>query len=72
MLLVLADDKASFFNFKVENSQSLLQEDSELPKYPLAKVARFAPLSGRQAAIVDEFGIHFVDMAARQEILFVA
>ena len=46
-LLVLADDKASFFHLKIENSQSLLEEDSTLPKYPSAKVARFAPLSGQ-------------------------
>lgn len=38
----------------------------------MAKIARFSPLNGRQAAIVDELGIHFVSMESRQEQLFVA
>jgi len=50
----------------------LLEEDNNLPSYPLAKVARFAPLSGQQAAIVDELGIHFVDMSSGQETLQIA
>ena len=69
---MLADRRASFFTLKGENSQTLLVEDNTLPQYPQAKLARFAPTSGRQAAIVDELGIHFVDMATRQEALFVA
>lgn len=50
----------------------MLEEDSILPTFPLAKVARFAPLSGQQAAIVDELGIHFVDMTVGQETLQIA
>ena len=50
----------------------MLEEDNVLPQFPQAKVARFAPLSGQQAAIVDELGIHFVDMSAGQETLQIA
>ena len=50
----------------------MLEEDNVLPKFPQAKVARFAPLSGQQAAIVDELGIHFVDMTVGQETLQIA
>jgi hypothetical protein len=32
---------------------------------------KFAPHSGSQAAIVDEIGIHFVDMATAKEKLIV-
>lgn len=46
--------------------------DTTLPRFHLAKIARFSPLNGRQAAIVDELGIHFVSMESRQEQLFVA
>ena len=46
--------------------------DNTLPRFHLAKIARFSPLNGRQAAIVDELGIHFVSMESRQEQLFVA
>ena len=47
----------------------MLEEDVSYPKFPLAKVARFAPLSGQQAAIVDELGIHLVDMSLGKETL---
>lgn len=50
----------------------MLEEDIAYPKFPLAKVARFAPLSGQQAAIVDELGIHLVDMSQGKETLFIA
>ena len=68
-LLVLADDYASFFKLQSENS---LVQDTSLPRYHLAKLARFSPLAGKQAAIVDELGIHFVSMESKQETLFVA
>ena len=68
-LLVLADEYASFFKLQSENS---LVMDTTLPRYHMAKIARFSPLSGKQAAIVDEVGIHFVSMESQQEQLFVA
>lgn len=58
-LLVLADDFASFY--KLQN-ESQLVEDTSLPRYHQAKLARFAPLNGHQASVVDELGIHFVSM----------
>lgn len=68
-LLVLADEYASFYLLQRENS---LVMDMSLPRYHMAKIARFAPLSGKQAAIVDELGIHFISMESKQEQLFVA
>lgn len=68
-LLVLADDEASFFKLQSENE---LVQDISLPRYSRAKLARYAPLAGKQAAIVDELGIHFVSMESRQETLFIA
>lgn len=50
----------------------MLAEDDALPQYPQAKLARFAPHSGTHAAIVDELGIHFVDIGSQRESLFVA
>ena len=68
-LLVLADEYASFYTLQSENS---LVMDMSLPRYHMAKIARFAPLCGKQAAIVNELGIHFVSMESKQEQLFVA
>ena len=59
-LLVLADDTASFFKLQGESE---LIPDTSLPSFRNAKLARFAPQSGEQAAIVDEQGIHIVSMA---------
>jgi len=59
-LLVLADEFASFYKYQQNESQ--LVEDTSLPRYHQAKLARFAPLNGHQASIVDELGIHFVSM----------
>lgn len=68
-LLVLADDYASFFKLQ---SESQLVQDHTLPRYERAKLARFAPLAGKQAAIVDELGIHLVNMESKQETLFIS
>ena len=43
-----------------------------MPSYHHAKIARFAPLAGNTASIVDETGIHVVSMVAGEEILFIA
>lgn len=68
-LLVLADDYASFFKLQ---SESQLVQDTTLPRYHRAKLVRFSPLAGKQAAIVDELGIHFVSMESKQETLFIS
>jgi len=68
-LLVLADDFASFFRLQ---GDAQLVVDNALPRYHHAKIARFAPLAGRQASVVDELGIHFVSMDTCQETLFLA
>lgn len=47
----------------------MLKQDAALPCYSLARIARFAPLKGQQAAIVSQIGLHFVDMAAKKESL---
>ena len=73
-LLVVADDQASFFKLAegADASKPIqLVPDSSLPTYERAKLARFAPLAGRQASIVDELGIHLVSLDACQETLFI-
>lgn len=71
-LLVLADDHASFFKVQQEGTNMQLVQDTTLPNYPQAKLARFAPLAGKQASIVDELGIHVVSMDTCKETLFIA
>jgi hypothetical protein len=59
-LLVLADTTASFYTIQPNESDAKdksssefwLKQDVSLPCYSQARIARFAPLSGRQAAIV--------------------
>ena len=71
----MADTTASFFKIqsqfsKASNSQeTTLVVDETLPKFSAATVARFAPSKGAQAAIVDELGIHLVDMKSKKESL---
>lgn len=69
-MLVLADDRASFF--KLAQGDTVLEQDPALPSYPRSKAARFAPLNGKQATVVDDLGVHFVSMETREETLFVA
>lgn len=42
-----------------------------MPEYLKAKIARFSPKTGRQAAIVTQAGLHFVDMESKKESLLV-
>lgn len=69
-LLVLADREASFMQLGADDST--LERVDSLPRYPNARAARFAPLEGKQAAVVDELGMHFVSMETGAETLFVA
>ncbi len=38
----------------------------------MAYLAKFAPFSGEQAAIIDEMGIHFIDTSSGKEVLQIA
>lgn len=40
-----------------------------MPSYAQARIARFAPKSGKQAAIVSHVGLHFVDLDSKTESL---
>lgn len=40
-----------------------------MPTYSQARIARFAPKSGKQAAIASQYGLHFVDVASGKETL---
>lgn len=59
-LLILAEDTASFYSI-LKNPQAasdtqapelLVQKETAMPEYLKAKIARFSPKTGRQAAIV--------------------
>lgn len=78
-LLILAEETASFYSIQ-KNSQAaadakapelLVQKETAMPEYLKAKIARFSPKTGRQAAIVTSAGLHFVDMHAKKESLLV-
>jgi len=71
-LLVLADSKASFYKVIPQDATTELAIDTTLPSYSGATIAQFAPLNGLQAAVVDEFGLHLIDMKAGKETLQIA
>ena len=70
---MLADSTASFYQVHKQESKDskappfTLKVDETLPQYQKARIARFAPKSGNQAAIVTNVGLHLVDMTAKQE-----
>jgi uncharacterized protein with WD repeat len=70
---VLADSSACFYEVcKLESQDSkappfTLKVDATLPQYQKARIARFAPKRGNQAAIVTNVGLHLVDLNAKQE-----
>lgn len=41
------------------------------PEYPGSELAKFSPIAGKSLAVVDHFGIHIVDIASKQERLFI-
>jgi uncharacterized protein with WD repeat len=51
------------------SAQSFLQVDSSLPVYSQARLARFAPYKGHQAAIVTNIGLHLVNLVEKKEAL---
>lgn len=72
-LLVLADTTASFYTLENNDSadkdksspEAWLKQDTSLPIYSQARIARFAPLHGNQAAVVTQIGLHFVDLTLK-------
>lgn len=74
-LLVLADANASFYSIVKHPSTDskdppfCIKVDATLPQYPQARIARFAPKSGSQAAVVSNVGLHFIDMLNKKESL---
>lgn len=76
-LLVLSDTTASFYstesNAPADKDKATpevwLKQDASLPCYSQARIARFAPLNGLQAAVVTQVGLHFVDMVNKKESL---
>lgn len=53
-----------------ENS-SRLELSRNYPAYAGAITAKFAPLSGKFAVIVDQEGIHFLDMRSGKETRYI-
>lgn len=54
---------------EASSAQSHLKVDNGLPIYQQARLAKFAPLKGNQAAIVTNIGLHFVDLVSKKEEL---
>jgi len=42
-----------------------LQKETGYPEYPGAEAAKFSPLDGEKLAVVDNEGIHIVDIASK-------
>lgn len=73
-LLVLADSSATFFKVAATSGSDtplVLEKDESLPTFANATTAKFAPLKGQQAAIVDQDGLHFVDLLQNRESLMI-
>jgi hypothetical protein len=68
-LLVVANSTASFYQMQPTKEGVSLVQDPSLPCYSLARIARFAPRHGKQAAIVSNIGLHFVDLTNKKESL---
>ena len=47
-------------------------EDKEFPDYPSAHIAKFTPTQGQNAIIVDDIGIHIVDVTSKKERLMIS
>lgn len=68
-LLTLSSKGSSFYKL-VEGetpAAARMELDSQYPQYAGAVTAKFAPHSGDFAVIVDQLGIHFVDMKSGKE-----
>ena len=67
-LMALAETTATFYQIVQNDSKDpqaapyYLKVDASLPQYPQARLCRFAPKNGAQAAIVTQSGLHLVDM----------
>jgi uncharacterized protein with WD repeat len=70
-VLVLSREGTSFFRLEESDKpgETKLVPELQYPNFPTATLVKFAPHSGAQAAIVDELGIHFVDMTTAKEKL---
>jgi len=51
-------------------TESLVRDDG-YPEYLTAELARFSPIHGQTLAVVDNVGIHLVDIATKQERLVI-
>ena len=72
-ILVLALDGATFFRLQEETKDGkivgTLLEDKQFPRFQSATIAKFTHYAGQQAVIVDEIGLHFIDMNTGKERL---
>jgi len=48
-----------------------LTKEEGYPEYLTAEIAKFSPIHGQSLAVVDNVGIHLVDIASKQERLFI-
>jgi len=60
-MVIMAEDKVSFCTLRKEAAFCVFEEDSTMPTFPQATLARFAPNKGNQVAVMDNKGLHFVD-----------
>jgi hypothetical protein len=70
-VLVLTKDGSTFLRYNQGGNgvDAQLEEEKAYPTFPTAYLVKYAPCSGSHAAIIDEIGIHFVDMVTGKERL---
>ena len=54
-----------------EENKIALEPENIFPVYPTASIAKFAPKYGQTAIIIDELGVHMIDMKEKKEKLMI-
>jgi len=72
-LVALSNRGPHMFSLNCSNpnqTETLIKEEG-YPEYLTAEIARFSPIHGQTLAVVDNVGIHLVDIASKKEKLFI-
>tara|TARA_B110000285_G_C15078706_1_gene592223 strand:- start:845 stop:1051 length:207 start_codon:yes stop_codon:yes gene_type:complete len=66
-LVALSNEGPQMFTLDCSNPNQTeaLEKEQGYPTYPLASIARFAPLHGNTLAVADDAGVHLVDVASK-------
>jgi len=70
-LVTLSNDGVHLYKLKTNDAKTMesLEQEEGFSNYPGAEIAKFSPLDGKHLAVVDQAGIHIVDVSSKQEIM---